>query len=166
MSVEYIINDWTIDVTHHQLENQQTKAVRVPGSHVLRLLQVFAEHPGETLPPYFLIQNVWQSKPVGINSLRVAIRALRVALDDNQKPQAVIMTVPGKGYQLNLDYLQIVADTVSAQPVPPPPENERPVTPEPAPGTGAVPDTPPRWIFAGLALVPLALAALYFLTGR
>ncbi|HAF4865914.1 TPA: hypothetical protein G9F10_004058 [Salmonella enterica] len=167
--MEYIINHWIMAPACHRLKHRQTNEVRSLNDHGLRLLQLLAEHPGETLPAYFLILGAWQGKPVGINSLRVAIRALRVALDDDQKPQTVILTVPGKGYQLNPDYLQIVADSVSAQPVPLvplPPETERPATPEPAPGTGEVPDTTPRWIFAGLALIPLALAALYFLTGR
>ena len=77
-------------------------------------------HPGKTLPPYFLIQHVWPNKPVRINSLRVSIRALRVALDDSQKPPTVILTVPGKGYQLNPDYLKIVENPVSApvKPIP------------------------------------------------
>lgn len=126
----YIINDWAMDVTRHRLKNQQTKAVRTPNNHVLRLLQVLAEHPGETLPAYFLIQGVWQGKPVGINSLRVAIRALRMAIDDDQKPQTVILTVPGKGYQLNPDYLEIQGTPVSAsaEPALPPVSLASPVT--------------------------------------
>ncbi|EBZ0491450.1 hypothetical protein D6445_11815 [Salmonella enterica subsp. enterica serovar Infantis] len=168
MSVEYIINDWAMDVTDHRLKNQQTKVVRPLSDHVYRLLQAFAEHPGETLPAYFLIQRVWQNKPVGINSLRVAIRALRVALDDDQKPQTVILTVPGKGYLLNPDYLQIVSDLTSVPPAPVPPDVPLvfpPSIPEITPGTGVVPETPSRWIFAWLVLIPLVLTALYFMTG-
>ncbi|WP_405050528.1 transcriptional regulator [Salmonella enterica] len=162
-----------MDVTLHRLKNRQTKEVRATNGHVLRLLQVFVAHPGETLPAYFLIQSVWQNKPVGINSLRVAIRALRMALDDDQKPQTVILTVPGKGYQLNPDYLEIMAAPVSvpAERVPPdvpltsPPHvTELPATSVVSPGNGVVPETPSRWIFARLVLVPLALTALYFLT--
>lgn len=181
MSVKYIVNDWAMDVTRHQLENRQTKAIRTPNNHVLRLLQVLAEHPGETLPAYFLIQGVWQGKPVGINSLRVAIRALRVAIDDDQKPQTVILTVPGKGYRLNPDSLVILPDrdpqpaepaiaarpslcVSSPEPAPLPPATPTRMTE--ACEASAVSDPRSRWRYTWRVLVPLALTALYFLGGR
>ena len=181
MSVEYIINDWAMDLARHQLENRQTKAIRAPNNHVLQLLQVFVVHPGETLPPYFLIQHVWPNKPVGINSLRVSIRALRVALDDSQKPPTVILTVPGKGYQLNPDYLKIVENPVSVPVKPIPaqiplatlaPMAEPPVSsPLTSPSTRVkkppiLPLTTSRHIVTGCVLSLLGLLwVLYFLVG-
>ncbi|EAA5259369.1 hypothetical protein DP804_23285 [Salmonella enterica subsp. enterica] len=116
-----------------------------------------------------------------MNSLRVAIRALRVALDDDQKPQTVILTIPGKGYQLNPDCLEILPDrdlqpaepTNAARPSlcasPPEPAPLPPATParmtEACEGS-AVPCSRSRWLYTWLVLVPLALTALYFLGGR
>ncbi|ECE0486462.1 hypothetical protein KX75_20025 [Salmonella enterica subsp. enterica] len=163
MNVVYIINNWAMDVTSQRLNNQQTKVVRTPGDHVYRLLQVFAQRPGETLPAYFLIQNVWQSKPVGINSLRVAISKLRVVIDDTQKPPAIIETVPGKGYQLNPDYLEILPD-LRAEPEAPASADTPPSAahvPEIKEGN-ANPDDVSRQILAWLVLIPL-LAVLAFL---
>ncbi|HCA3439738.1 TPA: winged helix-turn-helix domain-containing protein [Salmonella enterica subsp. salamae serovar 35:g,m,s,t:-] len=102
---DYIVNDWSIDTAQGVLRHCKTGAIRKPGENVLRLLQTFAEHGGEIMPPYELIHAVWNSKPVGMNSLRVAIRALRVAIDDINKQQKVILNIPKKGYQLNPAFL-------------------------------------------------------------
>lgn len=179
--IQYIINHWIVEPACHRLKHRQMKAVRSLNAHGLRLLQILAEHPGETLPAYFLIQGAWQGKPVGINSLRVAIRALRVALDDDQKPQTVILTVPGKGYQLNPDCLVILPDR-DLQPAEPTIATRPSLcvsSPEPVPLPAAIPvrmteacegsavsGPRSRWRYTWLVLVPLALTALYFLGGR
>jgi TolB-like protein/DNA-binding winged helix-turn-helix (wHTH) protein len=104
-----------------------------------------AEHAGELVPRSALIEALWPQTVVEENNLNQAISSLRRVLGEG-----MIVTVPGRGYQLVAEVR--VADAAPA-----------------AQESAVVPATPsssvPRWLLAagsGLALV-LAVAAYFFL---
>ena len=104
-----------------------------------------AEHAGELVPRSALVEALWPHTVVEENNLNQAISSLRRVLGEG-----MIVTVPGRGYQLVADVR--VADAA-------------PAAPEPAMVAAAPAWPASRWGLAGgggLALVLAVAAYLYF----
>lgn len=104
MNFDCVINDWLLDVNSSSLIHQQSGEQRRLGEYQFRLLLVLAEHAGQILSRDELNGLVWERRVIGNNSLPNAVHALRVALDDDGKHQAIIRTIPKKGYILEQAY--------------------------------------------------------------
>nr|WP_314417961.1 transcriptional regulator [uncultured Erwinia sp.] len=108
MTPSLIIHHWLIDHASGSLIHQVTGEQRRLGEYQLKLLQVLAEHAGETLTREELTNLVWERRVIGNNSLPNAIHALRLALEDDGKQQRIIKTVPKKGYILEAEFCQFI----------------------------------------------------------
>lgn len=108
MTPSLIIHHWLIDHASGSLIHQVTGEQRRLGEYQLKLLQVLAEHAGETLTREDLTNLVWERRVIGNNSLPNAIHALRLALEDDGKQQRIIKTVPKKGYILEAEFCQFI----------------------------------------------------------
>ena len=65
------------------------------------LLSELAKHPGRVLTHDYLLRTVWGPAQVGQTEyLRVAVRALRLKLEDTPSQPQLIVNEPGVGYRL------------------------------------------------------------------
>ncbi|MFG1173368.1 transcriptional regulator [Erwiniaceae bacterium CAU 1747] len=108
MTSSLIIHHWLVDHASGSLIHQVTGEQRRLGEYQLKLLQVLADHAGETLTREELTNLVWERRIIGNNSLPNAIHALRLALEDDGKQQRIIKTVPKKGYILEAEFCQVI----------------------------------------------------------
>lgn len=108
MTPSLIIHHWLIDHASGSLIHQVTGEQRRLGEYQLKLLQVLADHAGQTLTREELTNLVWERRVIGNNSLPNAIHALRLALEDDGKQQRIIKTVPKKGYILEAEFCQFI----------------------------------------------------------
>lgn len=123
-------------------------------------LRHLVEHPRRLVTKEELLEALWPGVWVTEDSVVQCIRAVRIALGDED--QRLLQTVPRRGYVFAADVTPVVREdagaasaTASGQPRPAPTVAIRPM-PEHAP---AVP--PRRWfLWLGAAAVPLGLAAL------
>ncbi|ROR13402.1 transcriptional regulator [Erwinia sp. JUb26] len=181
MTPSLIIHHWLIDHASGSLIHQITGEQRRLGEYQLKLLQVLAEHAGETLTREELTNLVWERRIIGNNSLPNAIHALRLALEDDGKQQRIIKTVPKKGYILEAEFCQSVPladvlpqvqaaeDTVrEAVAIEPGAGDDAPALVE-APAQPAIPLSPPppvrearfwRWLVPGQIVLLAALLAV------
>jgi DNA-binding response OmpR family regulator len=66
------------------------------------LLQVFLNHPGDTLDRSFLMRQVWDTDYIGdTRTLDVHVRWVREAIEADPTSPAHIVTVRGKGYRFD-----------------------------------------------------------------
>ncbi len=70
------------------------------GSRAFDILLALAETPGEIVSHRELLAKVWPNVYVEDVSLRVHMAALRKVLEDRDKGQAYLTSVPGRGYKL------------------------------------------------------------------
>lgn len=174
MTPSLIIHHWLIDQSSGSLIHQITGEQRRLGEYQLKLLQVLAEHAGETLTREELTNLVWERRVIGNNSLPNAIHALRLALEDDGKQQRIIKTVPKKGYILEAEFCQFLtpetpeetdnAGTDSDEPLQENPPLPAPVSVNPLPAvTAPVISAEPRgqkfwfWLVLGQTLLFLVL---------
>jgi len=115
MASTLIIHHWLIDHASGSLIHQTTGEQRRLGEYQLKLLQVLADHAGQTLTREELTNLVWERRVIGNNSLPNAIHALRLALEDDGKQQRIIKTVPKKGYILEAEFCQFGTSAESAE---------------------------------------------------
>lgn len=73
-------------------------AVRI-GCRALDLLTALVQHPGELMTKGELMAHVWPTTTVGEGNLKVAVAALRRALNDDADAARYIATVTGRGYR-------------------------------------------------------------------
>lgn len=118
------VGAWTVDPALQQLR-RGADCRKLPPRQ-LQLLRVLAQAAGQTLPREQLIAQVWARRMVNDEVLSRAIADLRLALDDDARQPAYLVTVPKLGYRL----IAPVRWGVSAAPVPPEVGSE--VAPEPA----------------------------------
>jgi two-component system, OmpR family, KDP operon response regulator KdpE len=65
------------------------------------LLRLFLTHPGKTLTHAFILNHVWGNE-ADVQYVRVYIRALRQKIERDPDHPAVILTLPGVGYKLDI----------------------------------------------------------------
>lgn len=109
MTVDCIINHWSVDFASGTLLHQISGEQRRLGEYQLKLLRVLAEHAGNTVTREELNHLVWERRVIGNNSLPNAIHALRIALEDDGKQQRIIRTIPKKGYILEAKFCEFVS---------------------------------------------------------
>src|SRR5215813_4807032 len=63
------------------------------------VLQYLAEHPGDLVTKQALLDAVWGDVAVTEDVVRLSIRELRIALDDDRTAPRFIQTVPRRGYR-------------------------------------------------------------------
>lgn len=67
------------------------------------LIELFMRHPNQTLERKFLMEKVWQTDYLGdTRTLDVHIRWIREAIEDKPSKPAILRTIRGKGYVLDL----------------------------------------------------------------
>jgi two-component system KDP operon response regulator KdpE len=64
------------------------------------LLRLFVTHPGRVLTHGFILRQVWGSKDVDVQYLRIYIRTLRQKTEQDPERPTVIITEPGVGYRM------------------------------------------------------------------
>ncbi|CCP05791.1 putative regulatory protein [Erwinia amylovora MR1] len=87
MTVDCIINHWSVDFASGTLLHKSSGEQRRLGEYQLKLLRVLAENAGKTVSREELNHLVWERRVIGNNSLPNAIHALRIALEDDGKQQ-------------------------------------------------------------------------------
>jgi DNA-binding winged helix-turn-helix (wHTH) protein/Flp pilus assembly protein TadD len=128
---------WTVDRVSGEI-SRGGRTVRLP-QQPLRILLELADHAGTVVPRDQLVKALWPAGVVDFdNGLNVAMRKLRVALDDSGDTPKYIETLPKVGYRF-------IGKIGAALPVPQ--------------------SAPRRWLLAvGLAITALAiLATILFL---
>jgi DNA-binding winged helix-turn-helix (wHTH) protein len=85
--------DWALVV------NDQRVSIE---SKPLELLRELLNRAGDLLTKDELLDGVWPDVTVVEASLTTAVRKLRIALNDEQRPTQIIETVPRIGYRLNI----------------------------------------------------------------
>lgn len=108
MTVDCIINHWSVDFASGTLLHQSSGEQRRLGEYQLKLLRVLAENAGKIVSREELNHLVWERRVIGNNSLPNAIHALRIALEDDGKQQKIIRTMPKKGYILEAEFCEFV----------------------------------------------------------
>jgi len=103
---------------HRQARQLRRGPVAVPlGGRAIDLLCALSAHPGEVLSHAELERAVWPGCLVDDSCLRVHVRALRRALDDEAGAARYIANVPGRGYSFVAPVLALPED---AAPMPAP----------------------------------------------
>lgn len=74
---------------------------------VFDLLMIFVASPGEVLEKRELMDRLWPNTFVEESNLTQNVAVLRKALGDDSKPNRVIATIPGRGYQFVADVRKI-----------------------------------------------------------
>ncbi|UWS33157.1 transcriptional regulator [Erwinia pyrifoliae] len=108
MTVDCIINHWSVDFASGTLLHQSSGEQRRLGEYQLKLLRVLAENAGKAVSREELNNLVWERRVIGNNSLPNAIHALRIALEDDGKQQRIIRTMPKKGYILEAEFCEFI----------------------------------------------------------
>jgi DNA-binding response OmpR family regulator len=68
-----------------------------------QLIELFLQHPGQTLERKFLMESVWNTNYLGdTRTLDVHIHQFRAAIEDNPRKPMFLKTVRGKGYRLEI----------------------------------------------------------------
>jgi DNA-binding winged helix-turn-helix (wHTH) protein len=111
----YIVNHWSIDLISGFITHQVTQEQKRLGEYQLKLLSVLLEHVGHVLSHDQLTQLVWKRRVIGHNSLPNAIHRLRAALDDKNKQQRIIQTIPKMGYLLDPTFCEIFEKITEAE---------------------------------------------------
>jgi len=140
----YSIGGFRLDPGKRLLADARGEPVAVTAK-AFDALVYLAEHAGELVPRSALVEALWPRTIVEENNLNQAIASLRRVLGEG-----IIVTVPGRGYQL-------VADVREVDSTPPASESLAVVT---APRESA-----PRWrlgIVGGLMLALVTAGYLYF----
>ncbi|MEJ8570223.1 alpha/beta fold hydrolase [Microbaculum marinum] len=102
-----------IDTLRHRLRVDGVEKSVEP--QVFDLLRHMAENPGRLISHDELIDVVWQGRAVSDSAVSVRISAARSALGDDGTRQAVIRTVPRRGFQL-LPAVETVPDDTQPPP--------------------------------------------------
>ncbi|MBW4709844.1 winged helix-turn-helix domain-containing protein [Roseobacter sp. YSTF-M11] len=89
-----VLDGWRIDVPSRRAERGTRSVVLSP--RAIRLVQVFAEAPGETFSRDTLLDRVWLDVTVSDESLSQVVSELRRKLDNRQ----LIATIPRGGYRM------------------------------------------------------------------
>lgn len=98
---------------------------------VFDLLKLLAERGNDLVSRDELIERVWHGRVITDSAISVRINAARKAVGDDGKKQAIIETVPRRGFRLAVEVRGEGEDTILSAPVP------RTQTAEPEPtGTG------------------------------
>ncbi len=111
----YIVNHWSIDLISGFITHQVTQEQKRLGEYQLKLLSVLLEHVGHVLSHDQLTHLVWKRRVIGHNSLPNAIHRLRAALDDKNKQQRIIQTIPKMGYLLDPTFCEIFEKITEAE---------------------------------------------------
>jgi DNA-binding winged helix-turn-helix (wHTH) protein len=140
----YTIGGFRLDSGRRLLADARGKPIAVTAK-AFDALVYLAEHAGELVPRSALVEALWPKTVVEENNLNQAISSLRRVLGEG-----MIVTVPGRGYQL-------VADVRVAEAATSAPES---------PMAGAIPwSSASRWglaVAGGLVLVLAVAAYLYY----
>src|SRR6516165_1980184 len=87
-----------LDLARRELR-RDNKSVRL-GSRARDILCLLASAGGAVVSKDEVMARVWPGVVVEENNLRVHIRALRKALEEDEYGESCIVTVPGRGYRL------------------------------------------------------------------
>ncbi|WGL15230.1 winged helix-turn-helix domain-containing protein [Microbulbifer bruguierae] len=98
MIQRYNIGDYLYDPARGILSRDDTETKLEP--QVNGLLQLLAEHAGDTLSRESITNHIWPERVVSDDALRAMIKKLRDAFDDSARDPDYIRTEPLKGYRL------------------------------------------------------------------
>lgn len=105
--MRYVFGDCELDASKHRLS--VAGADRAVEPQVFDLLRHMLENPGRLITHDELIEKVWQGRIVSDSAISARISAARSAVGDDGTRQAVIKTVPRRGFQLVVD-VQVVPE--------------------------------------------------------
>ncbi|MCB1555412.1 MAG: PD40 domain-containing protein [Xanthomonadales bacterium] len=105
----YRIGEWTLRPEAHALSCGEVEH-RVP-KRLVSLLQVLADHAGQTLGRETLLDLVWQRRVVNDEVLSRAIAELRGLLGDDARAPRYIETLPKTGYRLIAEVSVVPAES-------------------------------------------------------
>jgi pimeloyl-ACP methyl ester carboxylesterase len=107
--MKYRFDNCEIDLTSHELlVNGKARAVE---PQVFDLLRHLIEHAGELVGHNDLIEAVWQGRIVSDSAVAARISAARAAIGDNGARQAMIKTVPRRGFRFIAEVDAVDNDT-------------------------------------------------------
>lgn len=96
--MRYQFADCILDTEKYALTRHDEPVAVEP--QVFDLLELLATHAGKLVTKDQLIDVVWQGRIVSEATVSARINAARVAVGDNGKDQAIIKTVPRRGFEL------------------------------------------------------------------
>jgi TolB-like protein/DNA-binding winged helix-turn-helix (wHTH) protein/Tfp pilus assembly protein PilF len=139
-------------------------------SRVFDTLLYMVEHPNTVLDKERLMEAVWPDSIVEENNLTQNISTLRRVFGETPGSHRFIVTVPGRGYRFVAKVKTCGNGTESTeQPMTAVTTDKAPATIEPAPGAPPLADGPRNFrplFFAALALLLVAVGAIFFLRGK
>jgi len=95
--VRYVFGDCELDALRHCLLVQGDQRTVEP--QVFDLLHHMIENPGRVITHDELIKEIWNGRIVSDSAISARISAARAAIGDDGKRQAMIKTVPRRGFQ-------------------------------------------------------------------
>ena len=100
----FVLGSISIDVSAMELTK---KGVPIPlSAREFQLLCYFAEHPGAPLSRTEMLREVWGYDVVTLTrTVDVHVAGLRQKLEEDPKTPQLIVTVPGIGYRLSVNYI-------------------------------------------------------------
>lgn len=97
-SAAFRIGDWVAEPPLGRLSRGDTATLLEPKT--MAVLQHLAARPGEVISGDYLVEQVWNGRPMGDNPVYKCIAQLRKALGDDAHKPVYIATVPKRGYRL------------------------------------------------------------------
>ena len=94
----YRFSGYALDTGRHVLTREGREISIEP--QVFDLLRVLVENAGSLVTRDKLIEDVWDGRIVSEASISTRINAARAAVGDNGKDQAIIRTVPRRGFEM------------------------------------------------------------------
>ncbi|HEY9773227.1 MAG TPA: response regulator transcription factor [Planktothrix sp.] len=94
----YCIGDVVIELGKHRVEKNGVETRLLPQEY--RLLEFFVRHPQHVFSAEQLLESVWESDSVAVDSVRGHIQRIRKKLD-TPGAESIISTVHGLGYKVD-----------------------------------------------------------------
>jgi TolB-like protein/Tfp pilus assembly protein PilF len=98
MQSELSVGPFSLDISNRRISHAG-KRLNLPG-RAFDILLVLAKADGEVVSKDHLMDTVWAGRTVEENNIEVHVSALRRALAEHAPGSNLIVTVPGRGYQL------------------------------------------------------------------
>ncbi len=98
MIPNFKVGDWLVEPAHNRIVKD--REIRELEPRHMRVLVCLLTHPGKQVAFSKLLQEAYRNKRANEESLHIAVRHLREALDDTGERPRIIQVEPSKGYTL------------------------------------------------------------------
>ena len=113
-SISYVFGGFSLDTATELLWNKDVTITIAPKTY--RLLLYFLQNPERLISHEELFSSVWEGRCVDDSAIRLAVNALRKALQDNPKLPEYILTVHKKGYRFTAKLsIHVALATIKAE---------------------------------------------------